>query len=103
MAWGGGKANKDGVITMPWPDYDPRVWKALVTAYQVIGPDYSYLDHHPAIASVAACALTPEQLSTRLTWMIRGERFSDGYVDKLIQNGQLLEALQAAIICAERA
>ena len=97
-SWSGGKM-KDGSMTLPYPKYDPLVdeffrhvasdgW--LDYAYSPEGAGQMIRDEN----AIKTASL--EQIQTMLTFCIRGERFSDGHWEAMIQKGyirQLLERL----------
>lgn len=96
VQWAGGEV-VDGVINMRWPDYDKGLWSALTTAYSAIGPDYKYLENFRDIEHLEVPELNREQLSTWLTWVLRGERFNDGFVEQRVIDGRLLSALERSV------
>ncbi len=80
-----------------WPDYDPLVWDALVAAHELLGPDYQYLSTMAEVRDAQVDRLSRKDLSTLLTVMVRGERFSTGHLIKFIEDGRLQQALAAAL------
>ena len=97
--WEGGEKRDNGSMTLPYPKYDPLVdeffrhvasdgW--LDYAYSPEGAGQMIRDEN----AIKTASL--EQIQTMLTFCIRGERFSDGHWEEMIQKGyirQLLERL----------
>ena len=95
--WHGGTARPDGVITMPWPEYDEVVQAFFCSAAGDCWSDYGY-DPAEAYAMlkdedrVAAASL--DQIKTMLTYCLRGERFSDGHWGVMIEQGHIRRLLE---------
>lgn len=98
--WNGGIKNQDGVMTMPWPEYDDVVEKFFRQASKECWCDYEYI---PKKASkmledeelISKASLS--QIRTMLTYCVRGERFCSGHWEAMIEQGKircLLERLQ---------
>lgn len=91
--WRGGP-QPDGTIHFPWPDYDPRVWDGLEAVQAVVGVDSQY---RPELAAPGQFGpierYTRDELASLFTWVVRGERFGDGHVNSLIQDGTLAALL----------
>ena len=98
LRWYGGK-QADGTFTLPYPDYDPLVNEFFHVAASECWRDY---DYNPEQAYqmlrdenlIKAASLS--QIKTVLTFCVRGERFSDGHWEEMIEKGyirQLLERL----------
>ena len=97
-SWSGGEKLKDGSFSMPYPNYNPLTEEF----FRVVSG--SWLDHeyNPDQAYemlrdenlVKTASLS--QIKTMLTFCVRGERFSDGHWEEMIEKGyirQLLERL----------
>ncbi|MGD8598561.1 MAG: DUF6508 domain-containing protein [Anaerolineae bacterium] len=95
--WRGGEQTADGVITLPHPQYEEDVLDFFREAGQ---PWWSDWDYEPRAAwamlqddaFVAACSLA--ELKTMLTYCVRGERFSDGHWERMLQTGRVLALLR---------
>lgn len=97
--WSGGKS-KDGVCTMPWPEYDPLVKEFFELVEKDCWCDYEY---DPAIAGkmlndedvVSEASL--DDVKTMLTFCVRGERFCEGHWGSMIESGNIRRLLQRLI------
>ena len=100
IEWNGGHQGKDGSFSLPWPEYNPVVNEF----YRLVASVWLDYNYHPEEAArmladkefVKAASLS--QVKTMLTYCVRGEHFSDGHWEEMIQNGsirQLLERLDA--------
>ena len=88
--------------TMGWPDYDPTVRAALNIAHEdVVGPDYEYLADFDTIAAKPIERATQRELSTLLTYVIRGERFADGHIASFIADGRLAAMFERVLEIAD--
>jgi len=94
--WYGGK-QKDGTITMPYPDYDPLVEEFFRTVSGGGWLDYEYnpeqahqMIQDEAVIKTASLA----QVRTMLTFCVRGERFSDGHWAEMIEKGYIRRLLE---------
>ena len=99
--WIGGDKTDEGVLIMPWPEYEEVVDKFFGAAGQQCWTDFDYTSKN--IGKVVrdpervACA-TLEEIKTMLTWCVRGERFCVGHWETVIENGfirSILLRLQA--------
>jgi len=97
--WEGGEKQKDGSLTLPYPNYNPVVEEFFHT---VAGEGWLDHEYSPEQAyqmlkdenTIKAASLS--QIKTMLTFCVRGERFSDGHWGEMIEKGyirQLLERL----------
>ena len=95
LRWEGGK-QKDGTITVPYPNYHPLVeefFRAVSSAWL----DYEY---NPEQAYrmlkdeniIRRASLT--EIKTMLTFCVRGERFSDGHWGEMIEKGYIRRLLE---------
>lgn len=95
--WHGGDTDDDGVMTMPWPDYDPIVTEFIKIAGGECWTDPEYLaksagkmlDDEGAVKSADL-----DQIKTMLTFCVRGERFCTGHWGNVIENGYVRRLLQ---------
>jgi Family of unknown function (DUF6508) len=97
LKWEGGEKQKDGSITFPYPAYD-----SLVEAFfRVLGKecwlDYNYSPEGASSMirdeNLIKIASLP-QVKTMLTFCVRGERFSDGHWEEMIQQGYIRRLLE---------
>lgn len=95
--WHGGTLDDNGVIMMPFPEYDPVVEDFFHAAGQEWWCDHGY---DPVEAGqmirdaefVKNCSL--EQIKAMLTYCVRGERFCDGHREAMIENGTIRNLLE---------
>lgn len=80
-----------------WPDYDDRVWSALMAASRILGPDPNYLATMSEVLEARVVDLDRDQLRTLVTAMLRGERFATGFTARFIEDGRLLEVLERVL------
>lgn len=100
----GGSVEKDGVLTMPWPEYEEDVDNFISVASQEFWCDYQYV---PEVASkmleseqnIANSSL--REIKTMLTFCVRGERFCDGHVGAMIEKGRIQSILKRLIVIME--
>lgn len=95
--WLGGETGTNGVMTMPYPEYDPLVKEFFGKASRECWRDYLYTaSSAPMIAEdrgfIAAAGV--DDLRTLLTWAVRGERFCDGHWEALIESGTIVAILE---------
>ena len=95
--WNGGDEGKDGLIRLPYPEYDP-----LVEAFYRAAAHDCWLDYGYRPEEAARMLANPElvrsaslpQIKTMLTYCLRGERFSDGHWAEMIQAGHIRRLLE---------
>ncbi|MCW5873268.1 MAG: hypothetical protein KIS88_01340 [Anaerolineales bacterium] len=89
LAWGGGR-QPDGSIQLPYPEYHPAVDEFIRAASAECWRDYEYVENirslRPGMAKLISGA-SLNQLRTVLTYIVRGERFSDGHWGAMIKEG----------------
>jgi hypothetical protein len=95
--WHGGDKDFDGVITMPYPEYEPIVKEFIKVAERECWTDYDYLSASAGQIlededAVKLAAL--DQIKTLLTYCVRGERFFTGHWGNVIENGYVRRLLQ---------
>ena len=96
LHWYGGK-QKDGTLTFPYPDYDPLVQEFFSVAANQCWRDYDYNPEqgHQMLANenfVKTASLA--QIKSMLTFCVRGERFSDGHWEEMIEKGYIRRLLE---------
>lgn len=95
-SWGGG-TQKDGSISLPYPNYNPVVedFFRLVSSDGWLDfgydPDRAYqmLKDENTIKNASL-----SQIQTMLTFCVRGERFSDGHWAQMIEEGYIRRLLE---------
>ncbi len=95
--WNGGEKQKDGSITMPYPDYDPLVEEFYRAVSGGGWLDYEYnpeqayqMIQDESLIKTASLS----QICTMLTFCVRGERFSDGHWAEMIEKGYIRRLLE---------
>jgi hypothetical protein len=95
--WEGGKEDDQGIIHLPYPIYNKLVEEFIQAASSECWQDYSY---HPEIAYVmlkdddVIKSADLSQIKTMLTFIVRGERFSDGHWGDMIRRGYVRKLLE---------
>jgi hypothetical protein len=95
--WGGGTKGPDGVVTMPWPEYNAVVKQFVAVASKECWTDFQYVSN---LADVKledigeVCRASLAQVKTLLTAFVRGERFCDGHWASMIEQGHIRRLLQ---------
>lgn len=95
--WNGGTKGQDGVITMPWPEYDKVVREFFRTASSECWIAYDYSPGKAARMLADENSIETSdinQIKTMLTYCVRGERFCDGHWGAMIENGHIRRLLQ---------
>ena len=97
VRWEGGKKDEKGMIHMPYPIYDNLVEEFIRTASNECWLDYDYqpeeayamLKNDDVIKSASLA-----EIKTMLTFVVRGERFSDGHWGEMIKRGYVRKLLE---------
>ena len=95
--WHGGDKDDDGVITMPWPEYDPVVMEFIKVAECECWTDPEYLTKSAGQMlndEDAVKSADLDQIKTMLTFCVRGERFFTGHWSAVIKNGYVRRLLE---------
>ena len=95
VEWGGGDV-VDGVSRLPFPIYDKEVCSWIDSLYAFELTDFDYGENIEKIKGKPIGQLTRDEVLTRMTWLVRGERFCDGLIAEWLENGSL-EALCARL------
>lgn len=95
--WHGGFPREDGVIPMPYPEYDPLVEEFFRSAAAECWLDYGYRpeEAHRMLEDedfLKTAGLL--QIKTMLTYCLRGERFCDGHWGAVIEGGYIRRLLE---------
>lgn len=97
--WGGGK-NEDSVITLGYPKYSEQV-RAWIDAFHSLElSDKNYIENLEGIKNKQINELTRDETLTRLTAIIRAERFCEGSIADALKSGlleELCEHLKATV------
>ena len=94
--WHGGDKGDDGVITMPWPDYDETVMEFIKVAEGDCWTDPEYLSASAGQMlddKDAVKVADLDQIKAMLTFCVRGERFCTGHWNAVIENGNVRRLL----------
>lgn len=97
VRWEGGKKDEKGIIHMPYPIYDAIVEEFIRAASDECWLDYGYkpeeayamLKDDEMIQSASLA-----EIKTMLTFVVRGERFSDGHWGEMIKRGYVRKLLE---------
>lgn len=95
--WGGGTKDKDGVITMGWPEYEDLVEEFFEAASAECWDDHGYSSKNPSEMLKNDDAVKSANLSeikAMLTFCVRGERFCDGHWGAMIEEGHIRRLLE---------
>ena len=95
--WNGGEKNENGIIVMPWPQYDNVVSEFFKLASKDCWSDNSsnYEEIFQMIEdkkSIETADLT--QIKQMLTYCVRGEKFCSGHWSTVIKKGYLARLIQ---------
>jgi len=97
VSWGGGKKQKDGSISVPYPNYHSLVEEFFRLVAIGGRLDYEY-DPEQAYQMLKDENLIKtaslSQIKTMLTFCVRGERFSDGHWGQMIEKGYIRRLLE---------
>ncbi len=94
VEWTPSKKLPNGAQTLPYPSYDGRVRAGLQAALELVGTDFNYPDHKDRRDPRRIEVASRDDLSTWVTFIMRGERFCDGHIGGYIENGLLLQILE---------
>jgi hypothetical protein len=97
IRWDGGFKDADGVFHMPYPKYDKLVEEFIMAASNDCWLDFGYrpeeayemLKNEEEIKSADLA-----RIKTMLTFVVRGERFSDGHWGEMIARGYVRRLLE---------
>jgi Family of unknown function (DUF6508) len=95
--WHVGIKDQDGVLTMPWPEYDELVGEFFRVASRECWSDYDYRPEDASLMLESDDILETAdlaQIKTLLTYCVRGERFCDGHWGAMIEEGHIRRLLQ---------
>lgn len=98
VQWTPSRMTSSGAWTMPYPQYDDVLMKALWAAQDIVGADFDYLASHKRVREVPLGSVSGAELSTWFTYISRGERFSDGHIAQYVESGELLILLERLLV-----
>jgi hypothetical protein len=101
LKWHGGKPDARGIIHMPYPEYHPTVEEFFRQLGQPCWLDYGYKPEEAAAMLDRIESLSLAEIRSLLTYCLRGERFSDGHWEFMIEQGyirRILERLSASFL-----
>jgi hypothetical protein len=97
IRWDGGTRNAQGHIQVPYPVYAELVHQFFRVVAQDCWIDRSYIPEQAVPMLDRIETLSLPELRILLTFCLRGERFSDGHWEAMIEKGyirRILERLQ---------
>ena len=93
--WGGG-LQEDGTLQFPFPIYSKSICDWIDALYKLDLTDRDYFDHFEKIKDKPIEELTRDEILTHMTFLVSGERFCDGTIEKALNDG-ILEALSVRL------
>ena len=96
LHWNEGEKRKDGSFSMPYPDYHPLVHEF----FRLGGGPWIDYEYNPEKAyqllkdEQAIRTASLSQIKSMLTYCVRGERFSDGHWEEMIEKGYIRRILE---------
>ena len=93
--WAGG-LQEDGTIQFPFPLYSKEVREWIEALYDLELTDKNYINNMEKIRGKPIDRLTRDEILTRMTYLIRAERFCDGTIEDALNDGTL-EALSTRL------
>lgn len=73
----------------PYPVYSAEI----MAAFDLLKPDRRYLAHYEKLGRKPIAEMDADDIATMLTFIVRGERFSDGHIASFVESGELLELM----------
>jgi len=97
VSWGGGEKQKDGSISVPYPNYHSleEEFFRLVSSGGWLDYEYDPEQAYQMLKDenlIKTASLS--QIKTMLTFCVRGERFSDGHWGQMIEKGYIRRLLE---------
>ena len=93
--WGGG-LQPDGTNQFPFPIYSKSVEEWIDAMYELDLTDKNYYKNMEKIKDKPITELTRDEILTRMTYLLRAERFCDGTIEDALNDGTL-EALSTRL------
>lgn len=95
-SWGGGEQD-DGTLQMPYPNYTDEIGRFIELAHAESLLDRQYVNKNigewferPGYVERASFS----EVKSMLTFMVRGERFCDGHIASLFEQGHVVRVLR---------
>ena len=89
IQWKGGKES-DGIMEIPYPDDPDEIW----VSFSIFDPDTDYSDNYEKYCKgILPTDMNVRQIRTMLTYLVRGEKYCDGFINKYLENHYLLKLL----------
>ncbi|MFB6850573.1 DUF6508 domain-containing protein [Streptomyces sp. NPDC056373] len=97
VQWGGGQKSPSGAIHVPFPMYSEGVDRVVHALHRVgaVTPEHRWMDNPMPVPSPEG-KLRPADAVRAATAVVRGEKFSDGTIDRALQSG-LLDAVAESL------
>jgi Family of unknown function (DUF6508) len=95
--WMGGDRDSDGKIHLPYPEYDDLVLEFFSVAGSDCWMDFDYIPeeaYHMIKNNDVIASADLSGIKTMLTFCVRGERFSDGHWESMIEDGYIRPLLE---------
>ena len=89
VEWKEPKKGEDGIIQLGFPLYDEEVNNWVNEFYRLKLVDYNYLENAKIYKHKKIEELSLEETLSYLTFIIRGERFSDGHIATYLEDGTI--------------
>ena len=85
----------NGVIEIGYTNYNEKFYTCLTQLTRELEsyPDYKYSKHIAKILKKPIQKLKKSHISTYITWLLRGERITDGLIASEIDSGRFKEIL----------
>jgi len=93
VPWSKNERLENGHSTMLYPIYDKDVQDFIEQFYELELIDKDYSENYKLIKNKEVNELNLQEILTFLTYYIRGERFYDGMIASILENGKLEEVL----------
>jgi len=96
LHWNKSEKRKDGSFSIPYPDYHPLVHEF----FRLGGGPWMDYEYNPENAyqllkdEQAIKTASLPQIKSMLTYCVRGERFSDGHWEEMIEKGYIRRILE---------
>ena len=96
LHWNESEKRQDGSFSMPYPDYHPLVHEF----FRLGGGPWIDYEYNPEKAyqmlkdEQAVRTASLSQIKSMLTYCVRGERFSDGHWEEMIEKGYIRRILE---------
>ncbi|MGN8626800.1 macro domain-containing protein [Bulleidia sp. HCP3S3_F2] len=80
----------NGVMEFPYPEYPNGIWSIA----SIFESDSEYLENYKQYCEdVLSTEMNVRQIRTMLTYLVRGEKYCDGFINKYLENHYLLKLL----------